>query len=184
MSPARPDPLDRYCPTCRRRRGRDDCLCPECGDRTHRRGYCLICEDRLDAPSGGLCPKHETALEDDPPKRPTDAGADLGDWVTVIRFPYPSLAIAPRLLLESEGIPTFLDGERVASEIAYTLATGGVRLQVPRSMADQARALLRLPEDVARDEPSGEWYRPLALAALAVGLFLTAAAVVRLIESI
>lgn len=184
MLPSRSDPLDRFCPTCCRRRGRDDRLCPQCGDRTHRRGYCPICEDRLDARCGSLCPKHEIVLEDDPPERPTDSGADLGDWVTVIRFPYPSLAIAPRLLLESEGIPTFLDGERVAAEVAYTLATGGVKLQVPRSMLDQARALLGLPEAVARLESSGEWHRPLVLAFLAVVLFLAAAAVVRLIESI
>jgi hypothetical protein len=48
--------------------------------------------------------------------------------------------MAVRLRLEAEGVPTFLDGERMASEA--WLATGGVRLQVPDNRLEQARTVL------------------------------------------
>jgi hypothetical protein len=51
-------------------------------------------------------------------------------------------AEAPRIRLESEGIPTFLEGERMGSPSMYQVATGGVKLQVPESLATEARILL------------------------------------------
>jgi hypothetical protein len=96
---------------------------------------------------GESCPKHDVPLLDEPIvpwRRATDA---TESWITVGRYPFTSLAIAPRLRLEAEGIPTFLDGERVAAEVAYAVATGGVRLQVPASMAEQASEILGVGPD-------------------------------------
>lgn len=167
----RSERLDRFCPTCRRRRGRDADLCPECGDRTHARGYCPVCERHLDAPEGDLCPKHETPLEDGPAERPSLSVDATDSWVTIRQFRFNSLAIAPRCKLESEGIPTFLDGERVASEVAYTLATGGVRLQVPGSFVDRAREVLGITEPLPTTR-NRDWRRPLIGMAVAVAMLL------------
>jgi len=52
-------------------------------------------------------------------------------------------AEAPRIRLESEGIPTFLEGERMGSMSMYQVATGGVKLQVPQPLLADARILLR-----------------------------------------
>ena len=62
--------------------------------------------------------------------------------MTVATFSHPNQANAPRIRLEAEGIPTFLDGERVAGNTLYQVATGGVRLQVPASLASAARILI------------------------------------------
>jgi hypothetical protein len=62
--------------------------------------------------------------------------------VTVATFSHPNQANAPRIRLEAEGIPTFLDGERIAGNTLYQVATGGVRLQVPASLASAARILI------------------------------------------
>ncbi len=146
---------DRYCPTCRRRRPHHAQLCPECGDRTSTRGYCSVCEQSLDAPPGTPCPKHDILLDDTPPPFDTPLpGTPRHPWVTVLQYPYSSLAHAPRILLESEGIPTFLDGERVADEAAYSLATGGVRLQVPADEFARALSLLGLPPRELPASPS------------------------------
>lgn len=63
-------------------------------------------------------------------------------WVTVESFLDASRAEAPRIRLEAEGIPTFLEGERMGSPSMYQVATGGVKLQVPRSLLSEARILL------------------------------------------
>ncbi|GIW87401.1 MAG: hypothetical protein KatS3mg108_1725 [Isosphaeraceae bacterium] len=159
-------------------------LCPVCGDPTHARGYCRVCEAYCDAPSGSLCSKHEIELEPAEPEPIVLPPRSWGDWITVARFPYVSLAIAPRLRLEAEGIPTFLDGERVAAEVAYTLATGGVRLQVPRSMADRARALLGAGAEAAIERPAGRGHWRIATATLAVLLALVAAVVIWLLGTV
>jgi len=52
-------------------------------------------------------------------------------------------AEAPRIRLEAEGIPTFLEGERMGSLSMYQVATGGVKLQVPQPDLSDARILLR-----------------------------------------
>jgi hypothetical protein len=63
-------------------------------------------------------------------------------WVTVARFGDALRAEAPRIRLEAEGIPTFVDCARMGSPSMYQVATGGVKLQVPESLAADARVLL------------------------------------------
>ena len=54
-----------------------------------------------------------------------------------------SLAVAAaRIRLEAEGIPTFLEGERMGSSSMYQVATGGVKLQVPADLVGDARIIL------------------------------------------
>jgi hypothetical protein len=55
-------------------------------------------------------------------------------------FARPADAEAPRLRLEAEGIPTFLDGERAGS--LQHPALSAVRLQVPGDLLPDARVLL------------------------------------------
>jgi hypothetical protein len=62
--------------------------------------------------------------------------------VTLRSFADALQAEAPRIRLESEGIPTFLEGERMGSPSMYQVATGGVKLQVPDSLVADARILL------------------------------------------
>jgi hypothetical protein len=68
-------------------------------------------------------------------------------------------AEAPRIRLESEGIPTFLEGERMGSMSMYQVATGGVKLQVPQPLLADARILLRQSwsADVVDDELDDAW---------------------------
>jgi hypothetical protein len=49
---------------------------------------------------------------------------------------------APRIRLEAEGIPTFVDGSRMGSRSMYHVAAGGVKLQVPEALSTEARILL------------------------------------------
>ena len=90
-----------------------------------------------------LCPKHDLPLEAARP--PGFDFVDLGAgvrWVTVCRFADTLAAQAPRIRLEAEGIPTFVDNERMGSRSMYHIATGGVRLRVPDSLAAEARIIL------------------------------------------
>src|SRR5690606_13031314 len=70
------------------------------------------------------------------------APGERPDWITVGRFGHPMQAEAPRLRLEAEGIPTFVDGARMGDHSIYQVATGGVQLQVPRPLVHEARVLL------------------------------------------
>ena len=63
-------------------------------------------------------------------------------WTTVAQYSDSQAADAPRIRLEAEGIPTFLDGERMGSRAMYHVATGGVRLKVPDTLAEDARIIL------------------------------------------
>jgi hypothetical protein len=58
------------------------------------------------------------------------------------RFPTGLAAAAARIRLEAEGIPTFLEGERMAGLGAYSVATGGAKLQVPVHLLADARIIL------------------------------------------
>jgi hypothetical protein len=51
-------------------------------------------------------------------------------------------AQGPRIRLEAEGIPAVLQGERMGSRSMYAVATGGLKLQVPRPLEADARVLL------------------------------------------
>lgn len=66
----------------------------------------------------------------------------IGRWVTVVTCGHPFAAEARRLRLEAEGIPTFLDDSRMGTDALYQVATGGIKLQVPIGLVDEARVLL------------------------------------------
>jgi hypothetical protein len=105
-------------------------------------GYCHVCERFWTLPSGGSCPKHETALEPAESLLPTESAIARTRWVTVGRFTDALRAEPPRIRLEAEGIPTFIEGERMGSHSMYHVATGGVKLQVPDTLVADARVLL------------------------------------------
>jgi hypothetical protein len=136
------DDLDRvvrrFCPRCGRTAD-GPTLCPDCGETMSDRGYCAVCEGCWNLPPGADCPKHEIPLGVEPTAPiaigPTGEAAEL---VTIGRFTRPGEAEALRLRLEAEGIPTFFEGERMG---IHHVATGGLKLQVPRPFASDARIL-------------------------------------------
>jgi hypothetical protein len=158
-----PDAGARFCPRCRGTVREDGAaLCAECGEALQPQGYCAVCEDFWPQVAGTPCPKHDVALEEGAPRRaefPSSAGGPAPRWVTVRTFDDASKAEAPRIRLESEGIPTFLEGERMGSMSMYQVATGGVKLQVPQPLLADARILLRQSwsADVVDDELEDAW---------------------------
>ncbi len=86
-----------------------------------------------------------------PAREPVTAGQHIS-WVTVKVFPDSLAAAVPRTRLEAEGIPTFLEGERMGSPAMYRVATGGVKLQVPADQAADARILLSQSWSLPGDE--------------------------------
>jgi hypothetical protein len=141
----------RYCPRCRRDRSAEARLCFECGEALSSKGFCDICEHFWRLPIGASCPKHELPLETGPV--PIASPFEPGEqprWETVGIYDHALEAGAPRLRLEAEGIPTFLDGERMGNH--HAAASGGVRLQVPRRWFIEARELLCAPGLAFHDE--------------------------------
>ncbi|WP_152053249.1 hypothetical protein [Tautonia marina] len=154
----------RFCPGCARpRRANHADLCPECGDRLQPQGYCTVCESFWPLPADAPCPKHDLPLAHEPPE-PLLTLADHQpiDWVTVGSFPLPFQAEAARIRLDAEAIPTLIDGHRMASH-GYHLLSGGIRLQVPRALAQDARIILSqswsVPAD-DEDEDDDDWDEP------------------------
>ncbi len=92
---------------------------------------------------GVPCPKHDLELDALGPPRPPLEGVDGSQrWVTVADLA-DTVSIEPaRIRLEAEGIPTFVDGERMGSRSMYQVATGGIRLKVPEHLAADARIIL------------------------------------------
>jgi hypothetical protein len=116
-------------------------LCRDCGEELVPQGYCAVCESHWALTEGLNCPKHDIALvagmrAENRPNVPFER------LVTVGSFADTSRAEALRIRLEAEGIPTFLEGERMGSLSMYQVATGGVKVQVPESLAADARILL------------------------------------------
>jgi len=138
-------PAPRFCPGCGKPAPKTPgtSACPFCGDRLVGQGFCPVCERFLRLPIGTTCPKHDLPLEARAPARPhfDDAGRPL-KWVTVSQFSDSLAAEAPRIRLEAEGIPTFVEGERMGARSMYHVATGGVKLKVPDSLAADARVIL------------------------------------------
>jgi hypothetical protein len=92
---------------------------------------------------GTTCPKHDLPLEPQaPPRRQINAEGKTVRWVTLRRFADSLASEAPRIRLEAEGIPTFVEGERMGSRSMYPVATGGVKLKVPEALAAEARIIL------------------------------------------
>lgn len=158
MKTTHPKRGPRYCPSCRFVEGDDfeGYLCPECGRTLIPQGYCPVCEDRWRLGVGALCPKHDVVLEDVPARssEPMLSGSSVS-WITMAQFPNSLAAAVPRSRLEAEGIPTFLDGERMGSSGMYQVAIRGVKLQVPSDRVADARIILSqswtLPSDEKAD---------------------------------
>jgi hypothetical protein len=134
----------RFCPDCGQARvSTDGDLCGRCGATVLVQGYCPICESRLRLPVGATCPKHDVKLlSDDAESRPLLADDASIAWITVKRFPDSLTVAAARIRLEAEGIPTFVEGERMGAPSMYRVATGGVKLQVPAELTAEARIIL------------------------------------------
>ncbi len=149
----------RFCPDCGRaaRDGSERPLCDFCGATLARQGYCPICEARVRRRVGEPCPKHDVELSADEPASwsfvPHDARVA---WVTVKQFPDSLSASAARIRLDAEGIPTFLEGERMGAPAMYRVAVGGVKLQVPPQHLADARVILAQDWSWPGDEPDLE----------------------------
>jgi hypothetical protein len=148
----------RFCPRCKLDEFGDfqGPSCPECGETLRAKGFCPVCERHLSLDAGTLCPKHDIELES--PQTHEVQHTQKGPyvpWVTVSVFPDSATAAILQGRLEAEGIPTFLDGERMGAAGMYLAATRGVRLQVPRDMVGDARIILSqkwaLPDDETAD---------------------------------
>ena len=135
--------IARLCPRCRRSIEVEPHvhLCKHCGETLVDRGYCPICEAYLNQPVGASCAKHDVILEEHPEEFDLSSFTSR-KWVTLETYPSRGAAEGLRIRLEAEGIPTFLDGERMGSSAMYQVATGGVKLQVPEELLDDARILI------------------------------------------
>jgi len=100
-----------------------------------------------------LCPKHDVVLEASSPSssEPITSGPSTS-WVTVTVFPNSLAAAVPRTRLEAEGIPTFVEGERMGGLGMYNVATRGVKLQVPANRVADARIILSQSWSLPSDE--------------------------------
>ncbi len=151
----------RFCRRCQKHTAPDDSLCPECGDQTLPKGYCSVCDRFLLRAEGDLCPKHDVPLEGmAPPPRSQTLDGEFTDWVRIETYAEPMAAQAGRIRLEAEGIPTFLEGERMGGHGLYGVAIGGVRLMVPREVEHEARVLLSQtwsPPQELEDDLDGAW---------------------------
>ncbi len=90
-----------------------------------------------------MCPKHDVELIEIEPfrcERSTERVAI--QWVPVCTFQNPAESEPLRIRLEAEGIPTFIDGERMASHLLGHGARGGVELLVPIEHVQEARVIL------------------------------------------
>ncbi len=132
----------RFCTRCvQSRPSTDRDLCFRCGETLVNQGYCQVCAQYWLLAQGIPCPKHELPLESPPQVLGPDS-EHSSTWVTVKTYSHPFEAEASRLRLEAEGIPTFLDGSRMGTNTLYHVATGGIKLQVPTLLVDDARVLL------------------------------------------
>src|SRR4051794_22117429 len=107
-----PEVGPRFCPRCGRVGLVESNLCRDCGDKLLPQGYCAVCEAHWALAPGIACPKHDLALAELAPV-PIEGRSAVNDqaWVTVGSFLDALRAEAPRIRLEAEGIPTFLEGE-------------------------------------------------------------------------
>jgi hypothetical protein len=143
----------RFCPRCGAPGVDDATLCGDCGETLVPQGYCAVCEAYWTLPPAAPCPKHELELVL-PGDRPWQEARPQPSepWVTVARFGDALRAEAPRIRLEAEGIPTFIEGERMGSPSMYHVATGGVKLRVPASLVADARVLLAQSWSTPQDD--------------------------------
>lgn len=71
------------------------------------------------------------------------------NWVSVSNVLNPAMALLIRSRLEAAGFLVSVRGlDAALATEGYSLATGGVRIEVPQDQADEARAFLAAePED-------------------------------------
>ncbi len=156
----------RYCPVCNREAPDHPGIdrCPGCGEPFEMRGFCPICESLLMLPPGKMCPKHDVKLENPSLTNETDEDQEVSSWVTVETYADDTTASACRLRLESEGIPTRLENERMGSRSMLAVATGGVGLKVPQEHVADARVILdqdwSIPPAEDEIDGEGEWEEP------------------------
>ena len=84
-----------------------------------------------------------------------DPEVDPKNWVTIQHFYHPTEAHIVAGRLESEGIPVFLLGiNHVTANWLMATALGGIQLQVPGSLEDEARQILAdaAPAESAEEE--------------------------------
>jgi hypothetical protein len=148
----------RFCPGCGLDKFDDleQSICPMCGDSLSTQGYCPVCEQHWSKEPGSPCPKHDVELESPQTRQPQPVReGPYVPWVTVSVFPSSITAAILQSRLEAEGIPTFLDGERMGAAGMYFAATKGVRVQVPADKVGDARIILSqkwsLPVDETAD---------------------------------
>lgn len=90
-----------------------------------------------------MCPKHDVELIEFEPFRSERSTERVAiQWVPVCTFQNPAESEPLRIRLEAEGIPTFIDGERMASHLLGHGARGGVELLVPIEHVHEARIIL------------------------------------------
>jgi hypothetical protein len=88
----------------------------------------------------------------EPPEAPRDdtpvpLAQDAGPLTTIERMLDPLQAQLVQALLQSEGIPCFVaDQQTVQTNPLWTMLVGGVRLQVPQRLAQQAREVIAAME--------------------------------------
>jgi hypothetical protein len=119
-------------------------------------GWCPICERRWKIALGQMCPKHEVPLEQQARTDQDEGREPISRWVTVGTFMDDASARARRLRLELEDIPTQLEIERMGSRSMFTVATGGVSLDVPQEHLADARVIMAqdwtIPEGELQDD--------------------------------
>lgn len=68
----------------------------------------------------------------------------MNDWITIMTFTYPHESYVIRGALESASIETFLKDElTIHVDNFLSNAIGGIRLQVPKDKANEAKQFLR-----------------------------------------
>jgi hypothetical protein len=97
-----------------------------------------------------------------------DLAAD-DDLVTIASYPFLHQADTVKALLEQEGIPVFLaDVNTVGMDWFLGNAIGYIKVQVPRTQAERAIALL--PQNVRHSPPAGADDSSAGLECLACGV--------------
>ena len=77
------------------------------------------------------------------------------EWVSVANVLNPGMALLIRSRLEAAGFLVSVRGlDAALATEGYSLATGGVRIEVPQDQAEEARAFLEAePADTEPEDP-------------------------------
>src|SRR5262249_18282199 len=118
-------------------------------------------ERKRSAPGGAQEPLDGREVEeDDEPELEPSAGPEdrADDLVTVATFRFAHEAEFGKLRLEAAGVTAFIaDAETVAMDWLLGNAIGNIKLQVPRSRAEEAATILaEAPERERTDEGEDE----------------------------